>query len=71
MSEDESVEHRVMELQELDETRFLADFHQSVEKSRHKDFHERHIKTKTFTQGNKVLIYDSRYQKHPGKLRMH
>jgi hypothetical protein len=34
MSEDESVAQRLMELQELEETRFLADFHQSVEKAR-------------------------------------
>jgi hypothetical protein len=50
MSEDESVTQRVTELQELDETRFLADFHQSVEKARKKAWHDRHIKTKTFVQ---------------------
>jgi hypothetical protein len=36
MSEDESVVQRLMELQELEETRFLENFHQSVEKARHK-----------------------------------
>jgi hypothetical protein len=36
MSEEESVAQRLMELQELEETRFLADFHQLVEKERHK-----------------------------------
>jgi hypothetical protein len=61
MSEDESVVQRVMELQELDEARFLADFHQSVEKARQKAWHDRHIKAKTFLQGDKVLLYDSRY----------
>jgi hypothetical protein len=34
MLEDESVAQRLMELQELEERRFLADFHQSVEKER-------------------------------------
>jgi hypothetical protein len=34
MSENESVAQMVMELQELEETRFLAFFHQSVEKAR-------------------------------------
>jgi hypothetical protein len=48
MSEDESVAQRLMELQELEETRFLADFHQSVEKARQKSWHDRHIKTKVF-----------------------
>jgi hypothetical protein len=71
MSEDESVAQRLMDLQELEETRFLADFHQTVEKARKKSWHDRHIKTKVFVQGDKVLLYDSRYQKHPGKLCMH
>jgi hypothetical protein len=30
-----------------------------------------HIKTKTFVQGDQVLLYDSKYQKHLGKLQMH
>jgi hypothetical protein len=60
-----------MELKEIEETRFLADFHQSVEKARQKSWHDRHIKTKSIVQGDKVLLYDSRYQKHPCKLCMH
>jgi hypothetical protein len=60
-----------MELQELEETRFLADFHQPVEKERQKYWHEKHIKNKVFSQGEKFLLYDSRYQKHPGKFFMH
>ena len=60
-----------MELQELEETIFLAKLHQSIEKERQKYWHDRHIKTKVFTQGDKVLLYDSQYQKHPGKLHMH
>jgi hypothetical protein len=71
MSEEESVVQRLMELQELEETRFLEDFHQSVEKSRKKSWNNRHIKTKVFSQGDKVLLYDSRYQKHLGKLCMY
>jgi hypothetical protein len=59
MLEDESVAHRLMDLQELEETRFLVDFHQSVEKSRQKACHDRHINTKVFSQGDKVLLYDS------------
>jgi hypothetical protein len=71
MTNEELVAQRLVELQELEETRFLANFHQSVEKERQKYWHDRHIKTKVFTQGDKVLLYDSRYQKHPGKLRLH
>jgi hypothetical protein len=72
MTDDESVAQRIADLQELEEARFLAYFHQSVEKARQKSWHDRHIKSKIFTQGDKVLLYDnSRYQKHPGKLCMH
>jgi hypothetical protein len=71
MSKEESVAQRLMELQELEETMFLADFHQSVEKERKKYWHDRHIKTKVFAQGDKVLLYESWYKKHPGKLHMH
>jgi hypothetical protein len=71
MSKDESVAQRLMELQELEETGFLANFHQSVEKARQKAWHDKHIKNKVFVQRDKVLLYDSRYQKHPGKLCMH
>jgi hypothetical protein len=53
-----------------EETIFLADFHQSVEKERQKSWHDRNIKTKVFMQGDKVLLYNIRYQKHLGKLRM-
>jgi hypothetical protein len=60
-----------MELQELEETRFLVDFHESVEKERKKYWHDRHIKAKVFVKGDKVLLYDSKYQKHLDKLHMH
>jgi hypothetical protein len=61
LTEEESVAQRLKELHELKETRFLADFHQSVEKERQKYWHDKHIKTKVFMQGDKVLLYDSRY----------
>jgi hypothetical protein len=71
MTEEESIAQRLTELQELEEARFLADFHQSVENARQKSWHDRHIKTKVFTQGDKVLLYYIQYQKHPGNMRMH
>jgi hypothetical protein len=71
MSEEESIVQRLVELQEIEETRFLIDFHQSFEKERQKSWHDKHINTKVFVQGDKVLLYDSQCQKHPGKLCMH
>jgi hypothetical protein len=59
MSEEESVVHRLMELQEPEETIFLANFHHSVEKARQKAWHDKNINTKVFMKGDKVLLYDS------------
>jgi hypothetical protein len=39
MTDKESVAQRLAKLQELEETRFLVDFHQSVEKARQKAWH--------------------------------
>jgi hypothetical protein len=36
-----------------------------MEKARQKAWHDRHIKTKKFVQDDQVLLYDSKYQKHP------
>ena len=70
-SEEASLRERLQELQELDEARFLAEFHQKVQKARQKAWHDRHIKTKAFQVGGKVLLYDSQFQKFTGKLQMH
>jgi hypothetical protein len=71
MTNDDSIEARVEELMKLEEARFLVDFHQTVEKGQHKSWHDRNIKIKSFVQGDQVLLYDSKYQKHPRKLQMH
>jgi hypothetical protein len=42
-----------------------------VHKSRDKSWHDRHIKRKHFKEGHLVLVYDSKYLQHPGKLRIH
>ena len=70
-SEEASLQEHLHELQELDEACFLAKFHQKIQKDRQKVWHDHHIKNKTFQVGDKVLLYDSRFQKFPGKLQMH
>jgi hypothetical protein len=65
---DESIVVWVEELLELEDDRFLADFHHTMEKARQKAWHNRHIKRKSFAQGDLVLLYDSQYHKHLGKL---
>ena len=55
----------------MDEARFLADFHQTIGKEREKSWHVQHIEKKLFAVGDKVLLYDNKFLKHPGKLQMH
>ena len=55
----------------MEEYRILARFHQEVQKSRDKAWHDRHIKRKNFKEGDLVLVYDSESLQHPEKLRMH
>lgn len=71
MIEEESIKRRLEELMGLEHDRFLAQYHQSVEKSQQKAWHDLHVKRKEFDKGDLVLLYDSKYQKHPGKLQMH
>jgi hypothetical protein len=65
------VQERLAQLVELEEDRFIAGFHQQVQKEREKAYHDRHIKKKSFKQGDLVLVYDNKFMKHPGKFRTH
>jgi transposase InsO family protein len=65
------VQERLAQLVELEEDRFVAKFHQQVQKEREKAYHDRNIKKKAFKQGDLVLVYDSKFIKHPGKFRTH
>jgi hypothetical protein len=68
MTDDESVAKWVAKLLELDEAIFLVYFHQNMEKERKKYWHDMHIRTKTFVQGDQVFLYGCKYQRHRGKL---
>lgn len=71
MTDNIALRDRLGQLLELDETWFLADFHQSVEQRRQNAWHDRHIRKKAFEIGEQVLLYDNKFQKFPGKLQMH
>jgi hypothetical protein len=58
-------------LVELEEDKFIAGFHQQVQKEQEKAYHDRHIKKKAFKQGDLVLVYDNKFMKHLGKFRTH
>lgn len=56
---------------ELKEDRFLARFHQQVQKEHEKAWHDLHIKLRMFKVNNLVLLYDSKFTKFLGKFQMH
>jgi len=58
-------------LTELEEDRFLAGFHQQVQKECEKAWHDQHIKLRTFKVNDLVLLYDNKFDKFPGKFQMH
>jgi hypothetical protein len=55
---------------EMEEDMILAGFHQEVQKSRDKSWHDRHIKKKIFNERDLVFLYDNKFLQHPGKFRM-
>jgi len=66
-----ALEERLAQLDEFEEERFLAGFHQQVQRQRGKAWHDRHIKLLTFKVNDLVFLYDSKFDKFPGKFRMH
>ena len=71
MLDTDIVEERLAQLLALEEDRFIAGFHQKVQKAREKSWHDRHIKSKTLQIGDLVLLYDSKFLKFPGKFKTH
>jgi hypothetical protein len=71
MTERGAVQERLIQLLSMEEDRILVGFHQQVQKSRDEAWHDRHIKKKTFKEGDLVFLYDSNSFQHPRKLRMH
>ena len=67
----ETMNERLLHLVGLEEDHFITRFHQQVQKTREKTWHDRHIKNKTFKVGDLVLLYDSKFAKFPGKFCMH
>jgi len=67
----ETMNERLLHLVGLEEDRFIASFHQQVQKARKKAWHDRHIKHKKFQVGDLVLLYDSKFAKLPSKFCMH
>ena len=71
MANTDTMNEILVQLLALEEDRFIARFHQKVQKAREKAWHDRHIKRKIFQTGDLVLLYDSKFVKFLGKFKMH
>ena len=71
MTDTGTIEERLAQLVQMEEDRFIVGFNQNVEKQWQKALHDYHITTKKFKVGGLVLMYDSKFLKHPGKLKTH
>ncbi|KAM2222572.1 hypothetical protein ACFXTI_016708 [Malus domestica] len=61
--------HRKLQLNELEEIRNEAYENAQIYKEKTKAFHDKMIHGKSFSVGQKVLLFDSRLRLFPGKLR--
>jgi hypothetical protein len=66
---DEAGKLRKLQMNELEELRNEAYESSRIYKAKMKTFHDKRILRKTFEVNQKVYLYNSRLQKHPGKLR--
>jgi hypothetical protein len=71
MDDTGTVQERLTQLVKLEEDPFIVGFHQQVQKEREKAYHDRHINKKAFKHVDLVLVYDSKFMKHPGKFITH
>ena len=60
--------HRKLQLNELEEIRHEAYENAQIYKDKTKAYHDKMLHTKTFSKGQKVLLFDSRLRLFPGKL---
>jgi len=63
-----ALEEWLAQLTKLEEDRFLARFHQQVQKECKKALHDWHIKLCTFKVNDLVLLYESKFDKFLGKF---
>ncbi|KAJ9543738.1 LOW QUALITY PROTEIN: hypothetical protein OSB04_023445 [Centaurea solstitialis] len=69
MAEDAAGMKRKLQLVELDEVRFHAYENAKIYKEKTKIWHDRRINQRTFSEGQKVLLFNSRLKIFPGKLK--
>ena len=65
----EAGEHRLLQLNELEEFRHHAYESARLYKERTKSWHDKKISVRHFEPGQQVLLFDSRLSVFPGKLK--
>jgi hypothetical protein len=70
MSDLNSLRHRYAMLEKLNETRAQAYLNTMAMQNRRKSFYDSKLIPKTLHENDLVLLYDSRFQKFPGKFKM-
>lgn len=70
LGDTESLRHRLLELERLDETRAQAFLSMEVIQKRRKSYYDSKLKLKSFRPLDYVLLYDSRYFDFPGKFQL-
>ncbi|XP_024515315.1 uncharacterized protein LOC112340704 [Selaginella moellendorffii] len=70
MDWDGAIQQRLNELERLDEMRLLAFQAREALQKRRKKWHDDHIRERKFAIGDLVLLYDSKFWKWPGKLKI-
>ena len=71
MTDVDVVEEILIQLIHLEKERFVAGFHQNIEKQRKNVWHDRHTKRKHFEFRGLVLMYENNFFKHLGKMKTH
>jgi hypothetical protein len=71
MTERGTIQKRLIQLMEMEEDGIMVGFHHEVHKTRDKSLHDKHIKKKSFKEGDLVLLYDIKFFQDPVKFRMH
>ena len=71
MNLDEAQQQRLLQLNDLDETRQEALLRTTLIQEQRTKWHDKYLKKKNFQQGDWALLYDSRFKNFKGKLTTH
>ena len=70
MGDDDSLKHRLVMLEKLDETRAQAHLNMKAIQKHRKSYYDSKLASKKLEPNDLILLYDSRFQKFLGKFKM-